>query len=269
MLKCGLFCYNNHMLSWSARRKIIYILVLVIILSLPTGFFVYKKMQKPESCFDGIQNQDERGVDCGGICQIACFDHVKSDPDIQWSRAYYVAPGIYNLVAYIQNPNVDYISQPAKYIFRVYDDKNVLIASRESVVGIPTVKIFPVFEATVETGESVPKFVTFEFVEPVTWLEYFGYKAELEVAEYKLSRNDTSPKVEAIIKNKTINTYKNVEVIAIIYDEEGNGVLSSRTYIDEIGDKEEKAVVFTWPEAIKFKPSKIEIIPKLALKEYK
>jgi hypothetical protein len=254
------------MLSWSAKRKLLIIFVLIIVISIPLSLFIYKKMQKQPSCSDGIQNQDERGIDCGGICRIACVYNVKAEPDIQWSRAYYVAEGAYNLVAYIQNPNVDYISQPAKYIFKVYDNKNVLIATREGVVGIPTSKVFPIFEPTLITGELVPKMVTFEFVGPVTWLEYFGNKPELEVVEQRLSRLDTSPKLDAKIVNKTLNTYKNVEVVVIIYDEEGNGVLASRTFIDKIGDKEQVSVVFTWPEPINFKPSKIEIIPNLALK---
>jgi hypothetical protein len=257
------------MLSWSAKRKLLIIFILIIVISVPTSFYVYKKMQKPPSCSDGIQNQDERGVDCGGICLIACFYNVKATPDIQWSRAYYVAEGAYNLVAYVQNPNIDYISRPAKYIFKVYDNKNVLIATREGTVGIPTSKVFPIFEPTLITRELVPKIVTFEFVEPVTWLEYFGNKPELEVVEQRLSRLDTSPKLDAKIVNRTLNTYKNVEVIAIIYDENGNGVLASRTFIDKIGDKEQVNVVFTWPESIDFKPSKIEVIPNLALKEYK
>lgn len=257
------------MLSWSAKRKFIIIFILFILFGTPTGIYVYQKLQKPPSCSDGVKNQDERDVDCGGICKIACFANVKQDPDIQWSRAYYVAPGVYNLVAYIQNPNIDYISQPAKYVFRVYDDKNVLITTREGVVGIPTSKIFPIFESTVNTGNIIPKIVTFEFVEPVTWIEYFGNKPEIEVVEQKLSRLDTSPKLDVKIVNRTINTYKNVEVIAIIYNEEGNSVLSSRTFIDKIGDKSEASVVFTWPEPIAFKPSKIEVIPNLALKEYK
>ena len=257
------------MLSWSARRKIIYILVLVLIFGTPTSFYIYKKMQKPASCFDGLQNQDERGVDCGGICQIACLNNIKQEPDIQWSRAYYVAPGVYNLVAYIQNPNVDYISQPAKYVFKIYDDKNVLIATREGVIGIPTTKVFPIFEPTIETGNLIPKIIKFEFVEPITWIEYFGNKPELETVDQKLSRTDTFPKLEAKIKNKTLNTYKNVEVIAIIYNEEGNGVLSSRTFIDKIGDKGEANISFTWLEPIDFKPSKIEVIPNISLKEYK
>lgn len=262
-------CYNTPMLSWSAKRKLIYIFIIFIVLGTPASLYIYKKMQKPPSCTDGIQNQNERGIDCGGICRIACFANVKQEPDIQWSRAYYVAKGAYNLVAYVQNPNIDYVSQPAKYIFKIYDEKNVLVGTREGIVGIPTSKIFPIFEPTIQTGEAIPKYVTFEFVEPVTWIEYFGNKPELEVIEQRLSRVDTQPKLDAKIINKTLNTYRNVEVVAIIYDEQGNGVLASRTYIDRIGDKGEADVVFTWPEAITFKPSRIEVIPNLALKQYK
>lgn len=257
------------MLSWSARRKILYITILLVVFGTPLGFYIHQKLQKPASCFDGIKNQDERDVDCGGICHIACFNYVKQDPDVQWSRAYYVAKGAYNLVAYVQNPNVDYISQPAKYIFKVYDENNVLITSREGVTAIPTSKVFPIFEPAVQTGEKIPKIVTFEFTEPVVWLEYFGNKPELEVTEQRLSRLDTSPKLDAHVVNRTLNTYQNVEVVAIIYDEEGNGVLSSRTIIDKIGDKGQADLVFTWPEPITFKPSKIEVIPNLSIKEYK
>ncbi len=257
------------MLSWSAKRKIVYISILIVLFGTPLALYINKKMQKVPTCFDRIQNQNERGVDCGGICRIACFDHVKQDPDIQWSRAYYVAKGTYNLVAYIQNPNLDYISQPTRYVFKVYDDRNSLIATREGVVGIPTSKIFPIFEPTINTGEAIPKTVTFEFMEPVVWIEYFGFKPELEVVEQRFSRQDTSPKLEAKIVNKTLNTFVDVEVIAIVYNEEGNGMLSSRTFIDRIGDKGTVDVVFTWPEAINFTPSKIEVIPNLALKEYK
>jgi hypothetical protein len=256
------------MLSWSAKRKIVYLSILFIILATPLSIFIYQKLQKPPSCYEGVKNQNERDVDCGGICQIACFANVKQDPDIQWSRAYYVAPGIYNLAAYIQNPNLDYISKPTKYSFRVYDEKNVLITIREGVVGIPTSKVFTIFEPTIDTGQATPKIVTFDFSEPVVWIEYYGNKPELEVTEQILSRIDTVPKLDAKIINKTLNTYKNVEVVAIVYDEQGNGVLASRTFIDSIGDKGEVNVVFTWPEAINFKPSKIEVIPNLALKEY-
>lgn len=218
---------------------------------------------------DNIKNQNEHGVDCGGICQIACMYEVQAEPTIQWSRAYYVSKGIYNLVAYLQNPNTDYISRPTKYIFRVYDENNVVIATREGTVALPTTKLFPIFEPTVSVGERIPKRVSFEFADTITWIEYAGEKPELEVLEQRLSLSTTTPTITATIRNKTLNTYKNVEVVAVIYDEKGNGFLASRTYIDLIGDRQTVTVNFTWPEALTASPSKIEVIPKLAISAYK
>lgn len=257
------------MFSWSFRRRFLYIFIIALIIVPPLGFYIWKTQQKPPSCADGVQNQNEHGVDCGGICQIACFFEVTAEPTIQWSRAYYVSKGVYNLVAYIQNPNVNYISRPAKYLFRVYDEKNVLLGSREGIVALPTAKIFPIFEPSVNVGERIPKKVTFEFIEPVTWVEYAGEKPELSVSEQVLSRELEAPKLEALVTNNTLHTYKAVEVVAIIYDQDGNGTMASRTFIDRLGDRGTARVLFTWPEPMTASSSKIEIIPKLAISAYK
>jgi hypothetical protein len=245
------------------------LLIIFFVTVPPIGFYIWKTQQKPPSCSDAVKNQNEHGVDCGGICKIACFFEVEADPVIQWSRSYYVTKGIYNLVAYVQNPNVNYISQPAHYIFRVYDDKNVLLGSREGSVALPTTKLFPIFEPTIDVGERVPARVTFEFTEPLVWIEYGGERPELLVSDQLLTRTDEAPKLTAKITNKTLNTYKNVEVIAIIYDDEGNGFMASRTFIDKLGDRGTSEVVFTWPETFTASSSKVEIIPKLAISAYK
>ena len=218
---------------------------------------------------DNLKNQDEHGVDCGGICQIACVFEVQAEPTLQWSRAYYVSKGTYNLVAYLQNPNTSYISKPAKYVFRVYDANNVVIATREGKVALPTTKLFPIFEPTVNVGERIPKRVSFEWDGQITWIEYFGEKPELEVLKQQLTLSSTTPMIDATIRNKTLNTYRDVEVVAIVYDEKGNGFVASRTYIDVIGDRETVNVRFTWPEPFMASSSKIEIIPKLAISAYK
>ncbi len=253
------------MFSWSFRRRFLYIFILALVVVPPTAFYIWKSQQKPPSCTDGIQNQDERGVDCGGICKLACFFEVTAEPTIQWSRAYYVTKGVYNLVAYIQNPNVNFISKSTPYTFKVYDENNVLLATREGEVALPTAKLFPIFEPGIDVGERVPKKVVFEFTEPLTWIEYGGDKPELSVSDVVLSRLDESPKLSAKVSNKTLNQYRGVEVVAILYDVEGNGFASSRTFIDRIGDKQTKDIYFTWPETFTASTSRIEIIPKLAL----
>lgn len=235
----------------------------------PIGFYIWKSQQHPPSCADNVRNQNEHGVDCGGICQIACFFEVEAKPVVQWSRSYLVTKGIYNLVAYVQNPNVNYISKPAHYIFRVYDENNVLLGSREGVVALPTTKLFPIFEPTIDVGERIPQRVTFEFTEPLVWLEYAGERPELLVSDQLLTRENEAPKLTAKITNKTLATFRNVEVVAIVYDNEGNGFMASRTFIDKIGDRGSTEVVFTWPEPFTASSSKIEVIPKLAISAYK
>ncbi len=253
------------MFSWSFRRRFLYLSIIALIIIPPTVFYVWKSQQKPPSCSDGVQNQDEHGPDCGGICKLACFFEVQAEPTIQWSRAYYVSKGVYNLVAYLQNPNVNYVSQPVGYVFKVYDEKNVLLGSREGVVALPTAKVFPIFEPSIDVGERIPKKVSFEFTEPITWIEYSGDKPELSVSDASLTRTDESPKLTAKVQNKTLRQYSNIEVVAIIYDELGNGFMASRTYIDKLGDKQSKEVSFTWPEPLTASSSRIEIIPKLAI----
>lgn len=257
------------MFSWAFRRRFLYLFIIFLIVVPPVSFFVYfEYFKKPPSCVDGVKNQNEHDVDCGGVCQIACSYEVQAYPTIQWSRAYYVSKGIYNLVAYLQNPNTGYISKPVKYIFNVYDEDNVLIQSKEGSVAFPTTKLFPIFTPTIDLGERIPKRVSFEFLEPITWLEYYGENPELEVLERKLSHEDETPLIETKIRNKTLHTYKNVEVVVIVYDKDGNGFAASRTFIDKIGDREDVKVKFTWPEPFTTSSTKIEIIPKLELEAY-
>lgn len=46
--------------------SIFYVLIMVF------GVIMFNSCGEDESCSDGIQNQDESGVDCGGVC-TACF----------------------------------------------------------------------------------------------------------------------------------------------------------------------------------------------------
>lgn len=257
------------MFSWAARRRFLYLSIIFLVVVPPIVIYTVVKLDKPPSCMDKKKNQNEHGPDCGGICQVACMFEVQAYPTVQWSRGYYVSKGVYNLVAYLQNTNTSYVSLPVKYVFNVYDENNVLLQVKEGVVAFPTTKLFPIFAPSVNVGERIPKRVSFEFLEPITWIEYYGQKPELEVIERKLTREDSTPLIEAIVRNKTLNTYKNVEVVAIVYDTEGNGFASSRTFIDSIGDKADVKIRFTWPEAFATTSAKIEIIPKLSIDEFK
>lgn len=253
-------------MSWNSQRQLIYGSAVLLFLILVIGIPVYNVFfNKAPSCFDNKLNQNETGVDCGGMCERACVLDVVSLPVTVWSRAFLVTEGMYNLVAYVQNPNVEYVAEPTRYIFRVYDKDNVLIGVREGTADVPPTKTFPIFEQGFDTGYREPVSTFFSFIRSVPWKKYQGSLPELEIADERITEASTGVRIDAVLINKTINQYMQIEVVAIVYDAEGNAMASSRTFVEKLEGSASAPLVFTWPKEFPSEVSKIEIIPKLPI----
>jgi len=251
-------------MSWAARRQILYICIVLLFLGAVSAYPIYAIFIKhTPTCNDGIQNQDEKAIDCGGICPRACVDQVVAQPLVEWARIFPVSGSVYNLVAYVQNPNVTYVGNPTRYLFKVFDKDNVLIDVVENTVAIPPTHTFPIFEQGFDAGKRIPNHVTFEFTEPVVWFSYKGEHTEFAVSGEVLVNATSSPRLDALITNKTTNVFKNIETVAILYDNTGNAVQVSRTYIPILADNNGKNVTFTWPTSLAREVTTVEIIPKV------
>ncbi len=251
-------------MSWAAKRQIFYAFLVLVFLGLVSSYPIYYFFIKhTPTCSDGIQNEGEVGVDCGGICPRACFDQVVPQPLVSWARVFPVSGTVYNLVAYIQNPNVSYVGTPTRYLFKVFDKENQLIDVVENKVPTPPTHTYPIFEQGFDAGKRTPDHATFDFTDDVIWYKYKGDKSELSVTEEVLSNATSSPRLDAIVNNRTTNTYKNVEVVAILYDDTGNAIQASRTFIPVLADNDSVHVNFTWPTGFDRSVATIEIIPKV------
>ncbi len=239
-------------------------LFLLAIIGTPTYFLFFNRQP---TCFDGKQNGTETGIDCGGACaQVrACTQDVLPQPIVMWSRPFSVARGLHNLVAYVQNPNVNYTAEPIEYLFRVYDAENVLLGIREGYALVPPTKSFPIFEAAFNAGERQPAKAVFEFTQPAIWRRFETSVPELLVYDERLRNASSSPRIDAMIQNKTINRYRDIEVVAIIYDAADNARAASRTLVDVLPGGESQPLIFTWPEPFDFNVVRIEITPKLPI----
>lgn len=251
-------------MSWAAKRQILYLLIVLLFIGAVSSYPIYIFFIKhTPTCFDNIMNQNEKGIDCGGVCIKACLDQVVPQPLVDWARIFPVSGSIYNLVAHIQNPNVTYIGTPTRYLFKVFDRQNILINAIENEISIPPAHTFAIFEQGVDADKRIPDHVTFEFTNNVNWLKYSGDQTELAVSDEVLSGASSTPRLDAVISNRTTNVYKNVEVIAILYDGTGNAVQSSRTFVPILGDHDSKNVTFTWPSGFGANITTVEIIPKV------
>lgn len=240
----------------------IVILFFAIVIGVPTYFIFFNNAP---TCFDGKMNGDEAQVDCGGSCDRACAHEVLPEPIVSWVRPFSVARGLNNLVAYVQNPNVNYTAEPIPYIFLVYDEENVLLGTREGYARVPPTKTFPIFEPAFDAGKRQPAKAVFEFTAPAVWNRFETAKPELDVIDERVLNATSSPTIKATLINKTINKYANVEVVAIVYNAAGNAMAASKTVVDALRGNTEAPLIFTWPEPFTEEISKVEIIPKLPI----
>jgi len=250
-------------MTWASKRKVFYLAVVAVVVL----FFIYliarPYINKTPTCFDNTQNGDETGIDCGGSCQIACTLQVDKI-SIKWSRAFEVVPGRYNAVAYLENHNKDTVINSISYRFRFADKDNVYIGKREGTTYIPSSGKFAIFEPAIDLGNSVPVYTSFEFTQTPTWITVSEEKAnqlKILTSDIKLENEDTSPKLSAVVKNNSLFQIPEINIVTILYDEKGNAISASKTYLDVLDGEESKIINFTWPQAFGEKVIVKEIIP--------
>lgn len=245
------FCVSvtiKQMLSWSVRRRLIYLaiaLCVVAIVVLAT-FIIF---QKPPSCSDGKRNQDEVGVDCGGSCSKVCAAEIVP-LKILWSRLFDLGPGKYDAAALVKNPNLKHAAGKINYIFRFWDENNLLINSQSGTAYANPKEDLVIFASRVDVGKKVPARVSFELVGTPVWEKIGQTPPELTFSNKRFA-NEPFPHLVATIRNDSIISINGVDVYAILSDSNQNALAVSSTYIDELPASESREVSFTWPSPFK------------------
>lgn len=250
-------------MTWALRRQIFYVLVILIFFGI-IGFLVYyPNLNKAPTCVDGIQNGTEMGVDCGGVCARACLANT-DQISVLWTRTFKVVDGRYNAVAYLENHNQNTAVNSLAYRFRFADANNVYIGKREGTTTVPPSGKFAVFEPAIDIGNSIPVYVSFEFTQTPNWIQVSQDKIEqlkVNVSNISLQNETTSPRLTATIKNNSLFTIPEVNVVAILYDASGNAISASRTYLDVLSSLAAQDLTFTWPQPFSTAVVAKEIIP--------
>ena len=257
-----LFVRIEDMSSWANKRKYSIFLVFLLIACIPLYYIFYIQTHKPQSCTDRKKNQNEIGIDCGGVCSLLCKEET-SDVIVSWSRILKVDEGIYTAVAYIENPNITAGAKDVPYVFRVYGEEGVVIEEKKGVTDLYPKNAFAIVEPGVITGERNAVRMTFEFTESPVWKRQSENLIPLVIEDKIILKEDTSPRIEAYIRNTSPQIVRNISVIAIAYDEKGNAVGASKTLVEKLGNREKKNLIFTWPHPFGSKVSKIEIVPSI------
>lgn len=248
-------------MSWRLRRQLG---IAIIFLSIFFGigfYFIYPLFPKP-TCFDNIQNQNELGVDCGGPC-IPCA--LKNPQPIVafWTRSVPVRPGLYDVAAFVQNPNEVLSSAHLEYVIELSDELGVVGTAEGSTFIHAQERMLIV--ATNVAAIREPKRVFF-IVKNAGW----EFRREprpnivVERQEYKVRESFGSAEsiVEARIRNDTPYHFREIEVLFAVFDRGGNLIGTNRIVRERVMSGASVVVTSIWPKALEGEIGEVRVEPR-------
>jgi hypothetical protein len=247
-------------MSWGTRKRNTIITIFFIGLVTILSVYLFTVFYEPPNCFDKKQNAGEAGVDCGGTCELLCA-HQVIEPIVHWRRLFEVAPGVYNVLAYIENPNPTAGIDEVAYSFGIYDDENVQLDQRTGTIKLAPKAIIPVIQNTLVSGTLKAVRADFAFTDDFVWKRRQPETPLIVVENEELIEPTISPRIEATLRNLDVRPLDKVRVVVILYDREDNAIASSSTLLDRIPANGTMPVFFTWPQPFSETVARFEIIP--------
>ncbi len=242
---------------WAARRRLLYLSTLLFFIGI-IAIYVYRvHFYEEPTCFDNILNQNEEDVDCGGTCDKVCPFRATT-PNILWSRGLEVAPGIYNLIAKVENPNFDF-RMKGSYIFKAYSPDNVLVKEVINDIELDPSQVKLVLEPGVSVSQKKIGRVFFEFLDGRDWDVHEPTETSIKVVSRVLEDEDTSPKLKVSLENKSLRSVRDVSVLVAIYNKDEVVIQTSSTYEEYFDRDQIIEEIFTWQQPFGQEVARIEV----------
>ncbi len=248
------------MASWSKRRRFTYAAIFLIVIGAAVGVPAFLFFYDAPTCFDGKRNGGEQGTDCGGSCSKLCPNAFLS-PSVSWTRFEEVAPHLYNVGAYVVNPNLKVRAARTPYSVTLFDAKGVPIAEAKGSVTIPAGRNTLAFLGAVSTGIQTPFRASMKFTGIPDWAYETKPPLTLAVTDQKYAEGTSTSSLLVTLANTGQRNLTDITVYAILQDKDKNAVGFSKTVIDAIAPQGAAIAPFTWPFSHRGKVVSIEVLP--------
>lgn len=240
--------------------------IVVFFVALFGGSWYFLTAPDP-SCFDGKQNQAERGTDCGGPCSTACQEAFVPDPLVVREVAFVPGggEGEYDVLAKAYNPNDELGAAVLPYVFRLKDASgNVLVEANGTGFILPqeTKTFLLVGLKTTSSPQSV------EIVFPeAQWEKFSGYRERpsLSIANKRYDRVSSGPffgEAQGTLTNDSIFDFRSILVKVILRDAAGKPLAFNQTEMNTVRTRENRDFRLRWPKAFPGEVAQIDVEPE-------
>ena len=247
----------------SSRRvkQVVYGLIYLIFwCAIGTG--IYFLFLKPApSCFDGIQNEGEQGVDCGGPCAKLCLpSDIQPVAAIGGVSVFTPLAGHATLLVDVVNPNSDFAADTFSYTFDLYDASGNVIQSipGTSFIYADQTKYLVVPNAVV-SGSVDHAGIT---IGNINWvptdqmgvIPQFSFK---NIVTAQVSSDTLA--VSGQIIDSDPSSFANIEIIAVLKAPQGNVVGVSNTELNSIAPNQAEDFSVMYPVGASIDPSQTQV----------
>ena len=254
-------------MSWAARRRFFILLILGAVVAAFIAILSIATLYKSPTCTDGVENQGEAGIDCGGPCSFLCAE-LQQPPTVLFTKAFTDSTtGRTVVVASIENKNNTSAAKNVPYHAILYGPNRTLIQSVAGTIDLPPGATATVFVPNIISGKQtvVSAFLNIDAIS-INWFTMTVDPRIVPGVSNTIQGGTTdAPRIEAILANGSTATLTNVKTVVLVRDSSREVIAASQTIVPVIHPQGTASAIFTWNSAFQGMPASIEIVPIMPL----
>ncbi|MDO8240701.1 MAG: FxLYD domain-containing protein [Candidatus Moranbacteria bacterium] len=228
------------------RATIIAIFVAVFLLFI---FMLYSWLKPVPSCSDNKKNQNEVGIDCGGVCATKCAIVAQN---LTSQESGFVESGVaskIDLYARVSNPNATFGSKKFQYEFKILDAAGSVVTTKKGVSYILPAESKYVVENNVEFV-GVPSRVEFNILNQ-EWSEFANYyeRPQLKIVNKTYGQINSGigfSEVKGLLKNESSFNFNTIRLDVILKDANDSVIALNSTEMNTVKSGENRDFRALW-----------------------
>jgi hypothetical protein len=231
-------------------KQVVYgILYLAIFAGIVTGIYV-SLLKPPASCFDGIQNEGEQGVDCGGPCAKVCIpSSIQPISALGPVNVFTPVPEHVTLLVQIENSNSDFAASSFDYTVTLYgadgsstvatfDGTSFAYADETKYLILPNEPI----AAAVSRADIAVSDIQWVPAAQIGFVPQFAFTNITSAA----SANGYAA-VSGNITDRDVSSFQNIIIVAIFKNAAGTPIGASQTELDSLAPGGTQSFSISYP----------------------
>lgn len=207
---------------------------------------LYYIFEPAPTCNDGVINQSENGVDCGGPCAPCKKKIDAQEIKIDEKHFIYGNKNQFDVMASITNVNDAYGAVSFNYEFQLLDQAGNVLEKRTGNSFILPDENKYIIELNLYSAVN-PYKLNFE-IKDVVWDEFLEY-AEPKLSIYQKNYYEESEKniASGLLRNESYFDFNSIEITVVLRDANGKPVALGKNEMRTIKSQEERDFKLVWP----------------------